>query len=201
MKRLYRHGPGLTYLHIWSGDWRGTENKRWSGTKAARWGQWRLCALSWRRGDAQELDSTTGGESLCRQRMWCMARRSREGPAPPLLLTPPLWRRASSSWGRRLRAQLGQASRDMGTRSRCPSSQATATGDGDRQRLGSSSSRALQQSCRQTLAMALYFIGEIVGLGTIFLIKTSGWDSGSPHQGEFSIGHFWDFLSLFFFFL
>lgn len=33
------------------------------------------------------------------------------------------------------------------------------------------------------------FHWEIFGLGTIFPIETSGWDSGSPHEGEFSIGH------------
>lgn len=43
------------------------------------------------------------------------------------------------------------------------------------------------------------FHWEIFGLGTIFPIETSGWDRGSPHEGEFLIGHLWDFLPLFFY--
>lgn len=56
-----------------------------NGVKAMQWGQQSLC-----QSDAQASDSTTCGESLCGQRMWYMARRSGEDPAPALLLTPPL---------------------------------------------------------------------------------------------------------------
>lgn len=105
---------------------------------------------------------------------------SRKDPDPPLLL-PMGFGEERAVVGTALGTEPDQAPRDLGTRSRCPPIHHRGWSQAEIGLVG-------PPAQQQTLVTVLYFIGEIVGLRTIFLSKSSSWDSSSPHQGEFSLG-------------
>lgn len=114
---------------------------------------------------------------------------SREDPASPVLL-PSGFGEEWAVVGTALGTESDQAPWDLGTRSTCLPIHPRGWSQAEIGLVG-------PPSQQQTLVTVLYFIEEIVGLGTIFLIKSSSWDSSFPHRGEFSLGLLWDFLHLF----